>query len=66
MEYNKNKWNANKTLYVPKQTVYEGENLGAWILTQKHRFKVGKLSEERIKKLETIDKDIFKNQKNKS
>lgn len=53
----------NKTLYVPKQTVYEGENLGAWILTQKHRFKVGKLSEERIKKLETIDKDIFKSKK---
>lgn len=53
----------NKTLYVPKQTVYENENLGSWILTQKHRFKVGKLSEERIKKLETIDKDIFKNQK---
>ena len=25
-----------------------------------------KLSEERIKKLETIDKDIFKSQKNKS
>lgn len=45
----------NKTLYVPKQTVYENENLGSWILTQKHRFKVGKLSEERIKKLETID-----------
>lgn len=56
----------NKTLYVPKQTVYENENLGSWILTQKHRFKVGKLSEERIKKLETIDKDIFKNQKNRS
>lgn len=53
----------NKTLYVPKQTVYENENLGSWILTQKHRFKVGKLSEERIKKLETIDKDIFKNKK---
>ena len=56
----------NKTLYVPKQTVYENENLGSWILTQKHRFKVGKLSEERIKKLEKIDKDIFKNQKNRS
>lgn len=56
----------NKTLYVPKQTVYENENLGSWILTQKHRFKMGKLSEERIKKLETIDKDIFKNQKNRS
>lgn len=56
----------NKTLYVPKQTVYENENLGSWILTQKHRFKVGKLSEERIKKLETIDKDIFKNKKNRS
>lgn len=56
----------NKALYVPKQTVYENENLGSWILTQKHRFKVGKLSEERIKKLETIDKDIFKNQKNRS
>lgn len=56
----------NKTLYVPKQTVYENENLGSWILTQKRRFKVGKLSEERIKKLETIDKDIFKNQKNRS
>lgn len=56
----------NKTLYVPKQTVYENENLGSWILTQKHRLKVGKLSEERIKKLETIDKDIFKNQKNRS
>lgn len=53
----------NKTLYVPKQTVYENENLGSWILTQKHRFKVGKLSEERIKKLETIDKDIFKSKK---
>lgn len=56
----------NKTLYVPKQTVYENENLGSWILIQKHRFKVGKLSEERIKKLETIDKDIFKNKKNRS
>ena len=54
------------SLHIPKQTVYDGENLGAWILTQKHRYKEGKLSEVRVKKLEAIDKDIFKNQKNRS
>ena len=53
----------NGSLYVPKQTVYEGENLGAWILTQKHRYKEGKLNKERIKKLEMVDENIFKNQK---
>ena len=49
----------NKTVKIPKRTIFEGEKLGAWIQTQKLRFKEGKLSQIRYDKLLELDNDFF-------
>ena len=42
-----------------KQVIYEEEKLGAWVDTQKKRYKEGKISKERINKLLELDKHFF-------
>lgn len=46
--------------YIAKRSDYEGEYLGVWVQTQKHRFKQGKLSDKRKQLLESLNPDIFK------
>ncbi len=46
-------------LHVRKRENYEGEHLGAWIQTQKLRFKEGKLSDFRVEKLKSINPNFF-------
>lgn len=36
---------------IPKLTIFEGEKLGVWVGVQRRSYKIGKLSEERYKKL---------------
>lgn len=47
------------TSYIPRRFIYEEEKLGAWVDTQKKRYKVEKLSRKRIDKLLELDKDFF-------
>lgn len=42
-----------------KRTDYEGEHLGAWIVTQQQRYRAGKMSQTRIDKLLSVNKSIF-------
>ena len=48
-----------KTSYIPRRFIYEEEKLGAWVDTQKKRYKEGKISKERINKLLELDKHFF-------
>lgn len=50
-----------RTSYIPRRYIYEEEKLGAWVDTQKKRYKEGKLSKERINKLSKLDKYFFDN-----
>lgn len=36
---------------IPKRTIFEGEKLGVWVVLQRRNYNIGKLSEERYKKL---------------
>lgn len=44
---------------ITRRTDYEGEHLGAWIWTQKLRYKEGKLPKDRAVKLLEVNKQIF-------
>jgi hypothetical protein len=44
----------NGHVRVPQIYIYEGEHLGSWFHTQRQAYKKGKLSKERIKKLDSI------------
>lgn len=46
--------------YIARRRDFEGEHLGAWIQSQKLRFKEGKLSSERYNKLIRLNPEIFK------
>lgn len=41
--------------YIPRRTIFEGEKLGAWVETQKKAYKNGKLSINRLEKMQLID-----------
>lgn len=45
--------------YIFKRTDFEGEHLGAWVETQRIRYRAGKLSEERKDKLLKVNPEIF-------
>lgn len=47
------------TSYIPRRFIYEEEKLGAWVDTQKKRYKEGKLSKNRIRKLLEISNDFL-------
>lgn len=64
------KWNKRFALYkeyvevsgsfvVPRRMVYKGDNIGAWKMTQKLRYKQGKISEDRIAELLSFDPSFF-------
>ena len=36
---------------ITKRTIFEGEKLGVWVVLQRRNYNIGKLSEERYKKL---------------
>lgn len=59
--YEQYKRYINKTgsTVIARRTDFEGEHLGAWIHTQKLRYKEGKTSKERRIKLLSLDKHIF-------
>ena len=48
------------TTYISKRTDFEGEHLGAWVQTQKHRYKIGKMSTDKKIALLEVDEDFFK------
>ncbi|WP_308576773.1 Helicase associated domain protein [uncultured Fusobacterium sp.] len=48
------------TCYIPRRFIYEEEKLGAWVDTQKKRYRVEKLSIKRMDKLLELDKNFFK------
>ena len=48
------------TTYISKRTDFEGEHLGAWVQTQKHRYKLGKMSKNKEQALLVLDEDFFK------
>ena len=45
----------DKAISIGESSNIEGHNIGLWQNTQKHRFKIGKLSNDRINKLKKID-----------
>lgn len=48
-----------QTTEITKRFTFENENLGVWIQTQKTRYKQGKLSDNRINKLKSLNEEIF-------
>lgn len=38
---------------------FEGEHLGKWVLLQQHNYKIGKLSEDRIRMMNMLDSQRF-------
>lgn len=48
------------TTYISKRTDFEGEHLGAWVQTQKHRYKIGKMFKDKKIALLEVDEDFFK------
>lgn len=47
------------TVNITKKQDFEGEHLGAWVTTQKLRYKAGKMSQDRVDKLLIINRDLF-------
>ena len=47
------------TVNITKKQDFEGEHLGAWVATQKARYKTGKMSKDRVSKLLCINPDLF-------
>jgi hypothetical protein len=45
----------NGHVRVPQIYIYDGEHLGSWFHTQRQAYKKGRLSKERIKKLDSIE-----------
>lgn len=45
--------------YIARRTDYEGEHLGAWVETQKKRYKQGKISDNRVERLMLLDEKFF-------
>lgn len=45
---------------ITRRQVFEGEQLGAWVATQKLRYKEGKMPKDRIEKMLSINPYIFK------
>lgn len=50
---------TDANIIMVQRFIYEEEKLGAWVDTQKKRYKVEKLSRKRIDKLLELDKDFF-------
>lgn len=44
---------------ITRRTDFEGEHLGTWVETQRKRHAIGKVSKERIDKLEALDDKFF-------
>lgn len=59
--YNQYKRYVEKTgsPQISKRCIFENENLGAWIMTQKTRYSNNKLSQERINKLLILNPNLF-------
>ena len=51
-------WNGGNTA-ISRRTDFEGEHLGAWVETQRKRYKINKLPEERINSLLELDRKFF-------
>lgn len=51
------KTNSGNT-YISRRTDFEGEHLGAWVETQRKRYTQGKLSQERIEKLQKLGMEL--------
>ena len=47
------------TTHISRRADFEGEHLGAWIQTQKHRYKIGKLSKDRENSFLRLDEHFF-------
>lgn len=47
------------TSYISRRTDYEGEHLGAWVETQRKWYTTGKMSQERIDKLLSVNSKLF-------